>query len=381
MVKILQVIPYFTPQKGGDVNVCYNISKQLAKIGHEVTIITTDFELDKEYANSIEKHGVKVLPFHCIADISLFLISPSMKKWFQNNIKYFDIVHLHDFRSYQNNVATYYSSKYKIPYVIQPHASTPRNISKKTLKWLYDIFYGYRIIKNAHKIIAVSKEEAIYDKQWGGKENRIEVIYNGMDVDSFLKPPKAGNFKKKHGIDNKLILYLGRVNALKGLDNLVKAFAELIKVYDDYYLVIAGPDDGYQACLVSLIRNLGISDKVKFTGFLNEQDKLSALVDADVFVHTVKYMGGVGIAPFEAILCNTPVIVSPGCGELIKETDSGYLVKYGDIKELKNQLLYVTNNLNEAHEKVERGRKYIFEHLTWDKVVQKIEQLYYSCIS
>lgn len=67
-MKILQLIPYFTPKRGGDVNVCYNLSKQLAKGGRDVTIITTDFEFDEIYAKSLEFLGIKVLSFHCIAN-------------------------------------------------------------------------------------------------------------------------------------------------------------------------------------------------------------------------------------------------------------------------------------------------------------------------
>ena len=72
-MKILQVIPYFTPKRGGDVNVVYNISNELKKIGHDVTIATTDFELDEEYAKSIENKGITVILFHCIANLGLFL--------------------------------------------------------------------------------------------------------------------------------------------------------------------------------------------------------------------------------------------------------------------------------------------------------------------
>jgi len=108
-MKILQVIPFFTPARGGSVTVSYYLSKELSKSGHEVTIITTDFEFDEEYAKSIE--GVNVISFKCIANHGLFLYSPSMKKWLRDNINNFDVVHLHNFRSYQNNVVYKYAKK------------------------------------------------------------------------------------------------------------------------------------------------------------------------------------------------------------------------------------------------------------------------------
>lgn len=378
-MKILHVIPYFTPKRGGDVNVCYNLSKHLIKRGHEVTIITTDFEFDERYAKSLEEVGVGVVPFHCIANIKLFLISPSMKKWLIDHIKNFDVVHLHNFRSYQSTVVYKYTKKYGIPYVLQAHGSTPR-IGKKRLKWLCDVAFGYNILKDADRMIAVSKEEAEYDKQMGANDGRISVIYNGIDVESFKSLPMYGKFKKEFGITGKMILYLGRINKSKGIDFVIKAFSKLVEEVNNCILVIAGSDDGYKPELEKLIEKLNLNDKIKFTGFVDEKDKISAYVDADVFVHTVRYMGGVGLTPLEAILSGTPVIVTDECGEVIKKINAGYLVKYGDINALKEKMKSVIENPGEGKEMVERGKRYIGENFMWDEVVRKVEEIYLSLI-
>lgn len=380
-MKILHVIPYFTPKRGGDVNVCYNLSKQLVKRNHEVTIITTDFEFDRKYAESIEKEGAQVIPFHCIANIRLFLISPSMKKWLKSNIKSFNVVHLHNFRSYQNSVACKYTKKYDIPYVLQAHGSTPRMIEKKRLKWLFDVVFGYKILKDANRVIAVSKEEAGYDKQMGANDEKISVIYNGMDIESFKNLPRYGKFKKKFCINGKMILYLGRINKSKGIDFVIKAFSKLVEEVNNIIMVVAGSDDGYKPELEKLIQKLDLNDKIKFTGFVDEKDKKSAYVDADLFVHTVRYMGGVGLTPLEALLSSTPVIVTDECGEVIKEMNAGYLVKYGDVNALKEKMKSVIENPGEGKEMVERGERYIRENFMWDEVVRKVEEIYLSCIA
>lgn len=133
-MKILQVVPFFTPARGGSVVVVYYLSEELSKRGHEVTIITTDFEFDEEYAKAIEKKGVKVIVFKCVANIGLFLLSPGMKKWLIEEIKEFDIVHLHNLRSYQNVIIHRHAEKYGIPYVLQAHGSVSRIIEKQKLK-------------------------------------------------------------------------------------------------------------------------------------------------------------------------------------------------------------------------------------------------------
>ena len=62
-MKILQVISYFNPKFGGDINVCTNLSKELAKKGNEVTILTTDFGFDANFASDLAKYDIKVIPF------------------------------------------------------------------------------------------------------------------------------------------------------------------------------------------------------------------------------------------------------------------------------------------------------------------------------
>jgi glycosyltransferase involved in cell wall biosynthesis len=91
-------------------------------------------------------------------------------------------------------------------------------------------------------------------------------------------------------------------------------------------------------------------------------------------------MGGVGLTPLEAILCNTPVIVTDGCGELIKEANAGYIVNYGDIIDLKERMKFVLENPKEGGKLVNKGKKYIKENLVWDNVLKHVEEIYENCI-
>jgi len=375
-MKILQVIPFFTPARGGSVIVPYNLSKYLIKRGHEVTIITTDFEFDKEYAKLIKKEGVKVITFHTLANIALFLYSPSMKKWLNENIKNFDVIHIHNFRSYQNIIVHYYAKKYGIPYVLQAHGSLPKIIEKQRLKKLYDWVWGNKILKDASKLIAVSRVEMEQYKKMSVDDSKIVLIPNGLHVERFKNLPRYGQFREKHGIKEKhMILFLGRVHKIKGVDFLIKSFGCLVKEVEDAVLVIAGPDDGYRKELEKLIENLDLRDSVKFVDYVDNVSE--AYQDADVLVYPAIYEI-FGLVPFEAIMCGTPIIVTDdnGCGELVKKAKCGYLVKYGDVNDLKEKMKLVIENPEEGKEMVERGKKYIMENLTWDKVVGKVEEVY-----
>ena len=80
------------------------------------------------------------------------------------------------------------------------------------------------------------------------------------------------------------MLCLGRIHRIKGIDILVKAFANIIEKLKDVRLVVVGPDDGYLGELVALIKALKMEDNVLITGPLYGRDKLEAHVDAKVYV-------------------------------------------------------------------------------------------------
>lgn len=373
-MKILQVIPYFTPKRGGDVNVVYNLSRQLIKKGHGVTIITTDFEFEKGYAKTLNK--IQVIPFKCIANIGLFLISPSMKKWLKRNIKNFDIIHLHDFRSYQNYIVHYYAKKHDIPYILQAHGSVLPFFQKQKFKKLYDWVWGYRILREASKVIALTKTEAEQYKKMGVDEDKIEIVPNGIDLSEYENLPEKGEFRKKYSIrdDEKMILYLGRIHKIKGIDLLVNAFADLVKELDDVRLAIVGPGDGFLSTLKKQIEDLKIGDKILFTGPLYERDKLKAYVDADVYILPSVYET-FPVTVLEACACGTPVIITDWCSIAdIVGNKVGYVIEY-DKDQLRDAMLEALSDDGLKRRFGEESKRLV-EEFGWDEIVRKIENVY-----
>jgi len=140
-------------------------------------------------------------------------------------------------------------------------------------------------------------------------------VPNGIDLAEFENLPTRGNFRRKYGLSNeeKIVLFLGRINQVKGLDLLVKAFASISREMADTKLIIAGPDDGYLSTLEQLIEKLNIKAQTLFTGPLFGKAKLEAYVDADVFVNP-RADEIFGLVFLESLACGTPVICSQGCG-------------------------------------------------------------------
>lgn len=375
-MNILQVIPYFAFTRGGDVNVCYNLTKQFTQMGHNVTILTTTFDYNKEDTENIP--NLTMVPIEYKFNLALFIYSPKMKEWLENNIENYDIIHLHELRSYQNNIVIKYAKKFNIPYILQPHASTPKHVNKSVIKYIYDFFYGNRIMKNATTTIAVSEEEAYFDRLMDAKD--VRVIYNGMNLEDFEKLPEKGTFKEKNNITSPYILYLGRIDALKGINYIIEAFGKLPDDYSQYKLVIAGKITDYKKELDKIIKKYNLENKVIFTGFVEEEDKISIYHDAELFVNPVKYMGGVSITVFESLLSNTPVIVTKESGELIEKINAGSIVEYGDVESLKNEIITSLEDKELTKKQVLNAQRYIKNNLDWKNVSDRILDIYSEAI-
>jgi len=309
-MKILHVIPRFNPTLGGGVDVVYNVAKGLQKRGHQVTIITTKYLFDNNYADSIRSYGVEVIPFDYIFNYALFIPSPKMDSWLQKNIHTFDIIHLNGTRSYQNNLISKYARKKNIPYILQSHGSFERIIERKILKKLYDSIWGDNIILFCSGFIALSEFEASIFKGYGINHNKIAIIPNGVDLSLFEKLPEKNYFRKKFSIPEniKLVLYLGRLHKSKGLDLLIDSHKKLIQKNPNCELLLVGPDGGYKKILERKIAKYKLNDKIKFTGLISDNDKYGAFVDSDVFV-TPRFFG-FPITFAEACTCQLPIVTT-----------------------------------------------------------------------
>jgi len=338
-MKILQVVPYFPPAYafGGPVKVAYQISRELIKRGHEVVVYTTDAKdfdsrLEVDSSNTIKEmkvHRFRNLSLTLVKKLKLF-ITPQLTLFARKEVKKFDIIHLHEYRTFQNIIIHHYARKYDVPYVLQAHGSLPRIGAWRRLKWIYDVLFGYRLLRGASKVIALSKVEAEQYKAMGVPEEKIAIIPNGIDLSEYANLPPKGAFKKRFGIpeEKKIILYLGRIHKTKGIDFLIRAYAYLKNEMKcrDAILAIAGPDDGYLNDAKALANSLGLYNSVMFTGFISSEDKLMALVDAEVFVTSSFY--GFPITFLEACAVGTP-LVTTSLGDTLEWIDGnvGYVAQ------------------------------------------------------
>ena len=364
------------------------MSKELCLRGHEVVVYTSDAkDIDSRLTveparilDGIKVHYMRNLSMIPIKKLKLF-ITPELIFKVKNKIKDSDVIRLHEYRTFQNIVVYHYAKKYDIPYVLQAHGSLPRIVSKQRLKLIYDILFGYKLLRDASQAIALNHIEAEQYLAMGVTEEKIKVVPNGIDSSEYEGLPLKGSFKKKFHIneDEKIILYLGRIHQIKGLDILVKAFKNVIEEFEGIRLVIVGPDDGYLSEIKILIRALKMEDDVKLPGPLYGREKLEAYVDAEIYILPSRYEA-FGISVLEAYSCGIPVIASrvEGLSYLVIDSVTGLLFDPGNFKQLTSSILYLLNNKDEASEMGLRGMKFVKENFSIEKVVDMVEQTYHK---
>lgn len=378
-LRILQVIPYFTPKMGGDVDFCYNISKGLAE-RNDVTILTTDYEIDREYSRALNNDGVRVIPLHCTANLGLYLISPSAGAWIRDNISNFDVVHMHTFRSYQNPLVRRYSIEQGVPYVLQAHGSVLRKYGKTVLKWGFDSVYGHRLLRDADAYIAITEKESEQYAAMGASRERVRIVPSGIENWEPQCVALAGSFRHKYGIrdDDYLVLYVGRLHKSKGIDMLFDAFCEVTQRLKNSKLAFVGPDCGHKSKLEKMIRSRRLNGNVVFTGFVSRDEKIAAYADADVFVTPSYY--GFPHTFLEACACGTPIITTnEGDGLDWIDNRVGCVVDY-DSHRIAEAIIGLLEDSATSYRYGVEGRRLAREEFNWSNVVEKIEKVYMDII-
>jgi glycosyltransferase involved in cell wall biosynthesis len=385
-LKILIITGFFPPRKyGGVTTISYLVAKKLRTKGHEVIIFTTDVGNSPCSRLKVRKveiiDGVQVYYFKNLSNLLAFkhhiLLPLEIFSALKCIINY-DIVHFNEFRNLYDVLIGSYAERHNIPYIVQIHGSLPRVGTKRILQYFYDILFGYRFLRHASGVIALSDFEKMQYEHIGVPSDKINIIPNGIDLSEYVPLPPKGMFKQKFGIpeNKKLILFLGRVHKSKGIDLLIKAYAYLVKRIgcEDAFLVIAGPDDGYLGVAKSLVNYLGISKSVLFTGFISKEDKIRALVDSEVFVTPTFY--GFPITFLEACVAGTP-IVSTNLGDSLEwiNNNTGYITQPKPDM-LAKAIYKIITNEDLRRRFSQNCLKMINTEFSIEKTVSKLEEFY-----
>lgn len=222
-----------------------------------------------------------------------------------------DLVHIHGLWEDVQYRALLAAKQAGRPAVITPHGMFSEwAMNQKALK--KKLYLALRLrpqLRTAARLHFATAEEARQASRLNiGPKTLVEP--HGLDLGEFRNPPPAGEFRKKFPqlAGRPIVMFMGRLHPVKGLDLLIPAFARA--GLPDAVLVLAGPDEGgYEQTVRQMIHANGLDDRVIFTGMLFGSDRIAALIDADLFV-LPSYMENFGLVALEALAAASPVVLS-----------------------------------------------------------------------
>jgi len=262
-----------------------------------------------------------------------------------------------------------------IPLIIQPHGMLdPWALSHKRLKKFiaYHVFQK-RILNRADLLIANSYLEMENIRKLGFK-NPIALIPNGIDlpdvqaVNSLAKEPPS---------ENKKLVFIGRLHPVKGLVELIKAFATLSPSNPNWQLVIAGSGSpSFTKQLQQLVKRLKMSDAVIFTGFVTGDGKWKLLSSANLFV-APSYSESFGVSILEALAMGVPVVTTNNTPwSEIRTRDCGWICDVG-MKPLVEVLSEALNTSDESLHSKGLNALELSKNYSWPKIAEMINTSYY----
>ena len=244
----------------------------------------------------------------------------------------YDLIHSHYWLS--GRVGVILGRKWGIPHAVTFHTLAKTKLRARAGERESDLRVGVeeRVVRVSDGLI-VSTEQERQDliRLYGAQGHKVRVIPAGVDLGMFKSVDKSVARATLGLNGKKVILYVGRIDPIKGLDNLVEAFA-LLEEKDDATLLIVGGKRGHDEELERLkskVGELGIRENVIFAGAV-PQSRLPAYYSAaDVFV-LPSYAESFGLAALEAMACGTPVVASRvgGLSTFISDGDTGYLIPW-----------------------------------------------------
>lgn len=256
----------------------------------------------------------------------------------------FDIIHTYDYAQRHSVDALEAAKKAGVGTaltVFDVHSSIPRSWYKQLPMKFLDGYFARRTFPQATRIL-VRAPDLVRDLpdigQWEGK---VRVSPSGVRPESFSEYDGEA-FRHRYSIEGSpMVLFLGRLNPLKGPQFIVEAAPRLVKEFPAIAFVFVGPDQSdFQGHLLSRANELGVSSHIHFTGMISDfVQKMQAYSACDVFCLPTSYEG-TSQAVFEAMTQGKPIVATRtgGIPYQVENGREGYLVDYGDLAALTEMI-------------------------------------------
>lgn len=358
---------------GGTAERTFQMSRHLAKRGVDTTVLTLDIELDEARKQAVAPAVVIALP--CLW--RRFYLPRGGFGVIRKLVNEADVIHLMGHWGLLS-VLVYFAARLAgKPYVFCPAGSLSLFGRSMLLKRIYNFLVGNRIVRNASAWIAVTPSEFPHFESYGVPASRVTVIPNGISKDDF-PVVDTKSFMHSRGLpEQPIILFMGRLNPIKGPDLLLQAFVSVQSHIPDYQLVFAGPDEGMRDSLIDHARQASISDRVHFLGFVSGLEKSAAYHMARLLVVSSR-QEAMSIVALEAGICGTPVLLTDQCGFNELRMIDPYLVAPASVEGIATSLEQLLNRRDSLDNISSAIEKFVSEKYSWDHIVEMYLNLYGS---
>jgi glycosyltransferase involved in cell wall biosynthesis len=231
-------------------------------------------------------------------------------------------------------------------------------------------------------MVAVSEDlKRFVVAQTGMAEDRVQVIYNGVDEAPETDLAKTSQYKRDLGLseDELVVGVVGNLYPVKGHTYLLDAVPQVLKTCPKTTFLLIGRGE-LEVPLKTKVKTLGIEEKVRFLGLRHDVPKLLAIMDVFAMPSLSE---GLSIALLEAMAAGKPVVVTRvgGNPELVVEGQTGYLVPAGDAQSLAEAILALLGDSNRAKMFGMRAKHIVKERLTVAHMADQYLKLYQQAIS
>jgi len=412
----MAVLVYEYPPKivGGLGTYAAEITRKFVLMDHDVTVFTMNDDASslptREIWRGIEIHR----PLHIdISDSLPDVLAEDVRKWGRGiqlfskilvynylsasklvnelikkeNFKY-DIVIAHDWLSAISGITV--KKEVGLPFAFHVHSTEKGRTLGNGSEVVSNI--ELRGAKAADLIVTVSyamKEELM---KLGFPKDKIQVCYNGVDPQKYnpetVSAEEAKRIRNSYGIkdDELMILFVGRLVGVKGIDKLIMAMPHVLQKHPKAKLVILGVGD-LQDYIVNLVRTMRLQDSVKLNfNFVSEEERILHYAACDMAVFPSLYEP-FGIVALEAMSMERPVVVGAagvsGMREIVVccgEEQCGFHVDPSNPSDIAWGINSTLENQEKRKWLGKNGRKRVLEEFTWDKIAEKTVEAYEKII-
>ena len=250
----------------------------------------------------------------------------------------------------------------------------------RLFKQVYKKIYTEPMVCNAGRCIAITQREVSDYMDIGVSTDRIVRISNGIDSDCFSDSNDAA-FRARYGLDTRpIILFVGRIDPIKGPDLLIRAFKRVSKSFPNHQVVIAGNDLGYRSELKTLIQTLDMENKIYLLGHIRGVELSWAYHAAVLFVIPSRY-DTMTIVALGAAASGTPILLTDRCDFRELQDAGGGLEVECSVEGLEEGLRQLLKDPVSLKIMGQKAQEFVLSQYQWAHICRQFIDVFQSTVA